>query len=74
MVMVSRSLAFVAVASVALTAVIEASPIQYDPYTPVNISVPLTPSHPAYGGPTKKCVEPIVPQDPNVLKAQALKP
>ncbi|GMF66643.1 unnamed protein product [Phytophthora fragariaefolia] len=74
MVTFSRSVVFAVAAALASTSVIQASPLQYDPYTPVNISVPLTPSHPAYGGPTKKCIQPIVPQDPNALNAQALKP
>ncbi|EGZ06319.1 hypothetical protein PHYSODRAFT_246587 [Phytophthora sojae] len=57
----------------ASTAVVQASPIEYDPYTPVNTSIPLSPSHPAYGGPMKNCVEPIIPADPNAPKAQAMK-
>ncbi|KAL3664714.1 hypothetical protein V7S43_010463 [Phytophthora oleae] len=56
----------------ASTAMIQASPLQYDPYTPVNISTPLTSSHPAYGAQTKECIEPIVPEDPNQAKAESM--
>ncbi|ETL94822.1 hypothetical protein L917_07303 [Phytophthora nicotianae] len=72
MVIMSRSFALVATAVMASTAVIQASPLQYDPYTPVNVSVPLTPSHPAYGAQTKDCVEPIVPEDPNQANVESM--
>ncbi|KAF4315056.1 hypothetical protein BBO99_00009645 [Phytophthora kernoviae] len=59
---------------VASTALTEASPLQYDPYTPVEISVPLTSSHPAYGAKVSdQCIKPIIPKDPNQPKALSLK-
>uniref|UniRef100_H3H1Q5 Elicitor-like transglutaminase n=1 Tax=Phytophthora ramorum TaxID=164328 RepID=H3H1Q5_PHYRM len=70
--MISRFFAFVGATALASTAVVQASPLQYDPYTPVNISVRLTPSHPAYGGEVKQCVKPIIPEDPNKVKAESL--
>jgi hypothetical protein len=70
--MLSQPIAFVAAAAMASTALVQASPLQYDPYTPVNISVPLTSSHPAYGAQTSKCVEPIVLKDPNQAKAESM--
>ncbi|POM58029.1 Elicitor-like transglutaminase [Phytophthora palmivora] len=72
MVTISRSIALTTTAIIATTTVIEASPLQYDPYTPVNISTPLTSSHPAFGGETKECIEPIVPEDPNQSKAESM--
>ncbi|KAK1937014.1 Peptidyl-prolyl cis-trans isomerase H [Phytophthora citrophthora] len=67
--MIPRSFALIAAAS---TTLIHASPLQYDPYTPVNISTPLTSSHPAYGAQTEECIEPIVPEDPNQAKAESM--
>ncbi|KAG7389188.1 hypothetical protein PHYPSEUDO_010991 [Phytophthora pseudosyringae] len=72
MVTISRSAALVAAAALASTAVIQPSPLQCDPYTPVNISVPLTSSHPAYGAETEECIDPIVPDDPNKAKAESM--
>ncbi|RLN26388.1 hypothetical protein BBI17_008016 [Phytophthora kernoviae] len=74
MVMISKSIALVAAVMVASTALTEASPLQYDPYTPVEISVPLTSSHPAYGAKVSdQCIKPIIPKDPNQPKALSLK-
>ncbi|KAG1705011.1 hypothetical protein DVH05_005036 [Phytophthora capsici] len=70
--MISRSFTLITAGVMASTTLIHASPLQYDPYTPVNISTPLTSSHPAYGAQTEGCIEPIVPEDPNQAKAESM--
>ncbi|KAG7397001.1 hypothetical protein PHYBOEH_001451 [Phytophthora boehmeriae] len=74
MVLISKAVALIAAVAVASTALTEASPLQYDPYTPVEISAPLTSSHPAYGANiSEQCVKPIIPKDPSQSKALSLK-
>ncbi|RLN87120.1 hypothetical protein BBJ28_00015532 [Nothophytophthora sp. Chile5] len=54
-------------------ALVQASPLEYDPITPVEINVPLTSSHPAYGAKVDDdCVQPIVPTDPNQAIAESM--
>nr|AAP74660.1 elicitor-like transglutaminase M81B [Phytophthora infestans] len=72
MVTISRSFVIAVASAMAFAAVTQASPLQYDPYTPVNTSVPLNPSHPAYGAQTKDSIEPIVPKDPNESMAESM--
>ncbi|KAL3664712.1 hypothetical protein V7S43_010461 [Phytophthora oleae] len=75
MVQVSRSVALsVAVASVS-TVLVYSSPLQYNPYTPIDTSFPLTASHPAYAGKLNDdCVQPVIPNDPNQAKAESFTP
>lgn len=70
----SRSTALVAAAVATSIALVKGSPLEYDPYTPVKIAVPLTSSHPAYGAKVNdSCTKPIIPRDPNAAIAASLK-
>lgn len=73
MVTISRSVAVSVTVAAASTALVRASPLQYNPYTPINVTFPLTASHPAYGGNlSDECIEPIVPEDPNQAVAESM--
>lgn len=73
MVFTYRSVALSVAIAAASTAQIQAAPLQYNPYTPINTNFPLTASHPAYGGKLKDdCVEPVIPKDPNQAKAESM--
>ncbi|RLN88800.1 hypothetical protein BBJ28_00023153 [Nothophytophthora sp. Chile5] len=73
MVKVARSVALGAAVAAASMALVQASPLEYDPITPVEINVPLTSSHPAYGAKVDDdCVQPIVPTDPNQAIAESM--
>ncbi|KAG6615884.1 elicitor-like transglutaminase [Phytophthora cinnamomi] len=74
MVMVARSIAALGAAvAAASTVMVQAAPLEYNPYTPVELNAPLTASHPAYGAkPKSDCVKPVVPVDPNAAHAQSM--
>jgi hypothetical protein len=73
MVQVSRSVALRAAAVAASAALIHAAPLRYNPYTPIDFTLPLTASHPAFGGKVSEdCVKPIIPKDPNQAKAESM--
>ncbi|KAG6972607.1 hypothetical protein JG688_00003905 [Phytophthora aleatoria] len=73
MVMIVRSVALGAAIAAASTVLVQAAPLEYNPYTPVELNAPLTASHPAYGAkPNIDCVQPIIPVDPNEAHARSM--
>ncbi|GMF80348.1 unnamed protein product [Phytophthora fragariaefolia] len=73
MMTVARSIALGAMVAAATSALVYAAPLEYNPYTPVELNAPLTSSHPAYGAKTKgSCAKPDIPIDPNAAHAQSV--
>ncbi|RLN53443.1 hypothetical protein BBJ29_010102, partial [Phytophthora kernoviae] len=73
MVKVSSSVSLGAVVAAASTLLTHSAPLEYNPYTPVDLNTPLTASHPAYGAkPNDDCVQPIILVDPNEAHAEAM--
>ncbi|KAJ8574509.1 hypothetical protein ON010_g4702 [Phytophthora cinnamomi] len=73
MVLTSRSVALGSAIAAALTAPVQAAPLKYNPSTPIDTSVPLTASHPAYGGKLNDdCTKSVIPEDTNQAKAEAM--
>ncbi|KAL4146274.1 hypothetical protein PRNP1_012142 [Phytophthora ramorum] len=66
MVLVARSVVLSVVVAAAIAVHVQATPLELNPYTPVELNSPLTASHPAYGAkPNDDCVKPIIPTGPN---------
>ncbi|KAE9337694.1 hypothetical protein PF008_g12409 [Phytophthora fragariae] len=73
MVMAARSVALGVAVAAASTVLVQAAPLESNPYTPVELNTPLTASHPAYGAkPKGDCVKPVIPLDPNAAHAQSM--
>ncbi|KAG7389186.1 hypothetical protein PHYPSEUDO_010989 [Phytophthora pseudosyringae] len=73
MVMLVRSIAVGAAVAAASTVLVQAAPLEFNPYTPVELNTPLTASHPAYGAkPNADCVKPVIPVDPNEEHARSM--
>ncbi|KAE9308922.1 hypothetical protein PR003_g20632 [Phytophthora rubi] len=73
MVMAARSVALGVAVAAASTVLVQAAPLESNPYTPVELNTPLTASHPAYGAkPNGDCVKPVIPLDPNAAHAQSM--
>ncbi|ETI47098.1 hypothetical protein F443_08612, partial [Phytophthora nicotianae P1569] len=72
MVLTVRSVALSAAIVASSTVLVQTTPLEYNPYTPLEVNAPLTASHPAYGAkPNDDCVKPIIPVDPNEAHAQS---